>query len=98
MAVCKTTRCRVTTNIGNDGYCHKCVKKQEELANDNVPYPCGKCSKNCDDDSSGLMCELCLSWYHIICVDIARDAYDVLRKMPAYDGFALCAIQKLIKL
>ena len=97
MVVCKTTKCRVQTGINNDGYCVRCVRRQQELADDTVPYPCGTCSKNCDDENCGVLCELCLSWYHIVCVDMARAGYDWLKKMPGTRWFCNMCNSKVDK-
>ena len=59
----------------------------EAIKKDEIPYPCGKCDTNCTELNSCLQCELCLGWYHIICVDVAKEAYDWLVKLPGSRWF-----------
>ena len=84
---CKTATCRRYANLNEDGYCTTCVKKQQALALDVTPYPCGKCTKNCEDANKCLQCELCLEWFHIVCLDIAEEAYIWLKKLPGSRWF-----------
>ena len=96
--VCKTTRCRVTKNLNIDGYCVECVKKQAKLDEDTVPWPCGKCSKNCTDQNSAMECELCFKWYHAVCVDIPLEAYTWMRKVTGARWFCSMCNSKVDKL
>ena len=98
MTVCRTTKCRAKNNLNSDGYCPSCMKKQDEIAKDKTPYPCAKCSKNCNDDDGGLMCELCLEWSHSVCVDISKEGYAWLRKLPGSRWFCAKCDSKIEKL
>ena len=85
--VCQTHKCRVKTALNDDGYCPGCVKKNAALEEDNVPYPCGHCKANCDDEGMGMFCELCLTWFHAICVNIPKEAYQWIRKVKGHKWF-----------
>ena len=85
--VCQTYKCRVKTGLNETGYCPGCVKKQAALADDSTPYPCGTCKKNCTNENMGMFCELCLTWYHAICVDIPKDGYEWLKKVKGSKWF-----------
>ena len=84
---CKTPKCRRYANLNGEGYCGTCYKKQQALNLDTTPYPCGKCAKNCQDTNKCVQCDLCLEWYHIICVDIGEEAYRWLKKLPGSRWF-----------
>ena len=97
-AVCQAGRCRVKTALNSDGYCPGCVKKKAELEKDNVPYPCGKCKTNCTDENMAMFCELCLTWYHAICVGIPKEAYNWLRKVKGSKWFCTNCDSKVDKI
>ena len=40
-------------------------------------YPCGVCSKNVNSIHKEMECEDCLTWYHIKCVNIGDNIYQV---------------------
>ena len=87
MVTCKTTQCRRYTNLDQDGYCPSCVKKQKAVKLDETPYPCGRCESDCKDTNKCMQCELCLAWFHIICVNIEQEAYLWLKKLPGSRWF-----------
>ena len=85
--VCQTYKCRVKTGLNESGYCSACVRKKTALENDATPYPCGRCKKNCGELEMGVFCELCLTWYHAICVDIPKEAYEWIKKVKGNKWF-----------
>ena len=84
---CQTPRCRKYADLNENGFCPQCVKKQEKLSLDVVPYPCKTCSKNCKDENSCMQCDLCLDWHHIVCVDISKEAYQLLQNLSGSRWF-----------
>ena len=40
-------------------------------------YPCGVCSKNANSSQKAMECEDCLTWYHIKCVNMGDNMYQV---------------------
>ena len=93
--VCATTRCRARTKLNDAGYCPTCIRKQEEIDKDKTPYPCAHCSKNISNDDGGLMCEMCLEWNHSVCVDISKEGYLWLKKLPGSRWFCKKCDSKL---
>ena len=97
-SVCQTSRCRTKTNLDKEGYCPTCIKKRDALAKDNIPWPCGKCSKNCDDENSSLECEFCFTWHHAVCVDVPLEGYKWMKKLSGARWFCSQCNSKLDKL
>ena len=84
---CQTNKCRKYVNLNADGFCPTCVEKQNKVSLDTTPYPCGRCRKNCEDTNSCVQCEICIEWFHVICVDISLTAYKELKSVPGFHWF-----------
>jgi len=48
---------------------------------------CGHCNKAVTDRDSGVLCEMCESWYHTSCEGISEEVYKVLGKTEALHWF-----------
>ena len=77
MVTCKTKNCRVRSGIV-DGYCPKCVELRENTEHATVAYKCGKCDKPVDKDQNAMCCDYCSIWFHIACISMPQQAYDLL--------------------
>lgn len=60
--------------------------KEEEKKSDNKDI-CEKCNTKVEASHFGLCCELCEGWFHIKCVNISKECYEALRKVPGSHWF-----------
>ena len=84
MAVCDTINCKNRANLVN-GYCPNCVKNREKPKSTHK-YKCNGCNEVADKDDQCLCCEYCSSWYHIECVNIPTQLYDILQDKTRSEG------------
>ena len=95
---CKSNTCKVRTNLNNDGYCTKCAKQRQLLLTaDNIAYPCGKCEQECVEKSACMQCEFCDKWYHIICIDMSPECYELTQKVPGFMWFCNSCKNKAVE-
>ena len=92
---CKTPRCNRYTRLNPDGYCPACAVNQAKLVEDDTPYPCAKCSKNCSDTNSCVQCELCFEWSHTVCLGISDECYKLLKTLSGSRWFCSGCDNKL---
>ena len=50
-----------------------------------VRYPCGICKRSVATTHKGLLCDLCNSWFHIVCVNVTVDVYESFRRKNDFD-------------
>ena len=76
MVCCKIKHCRKRKGLV-DGYCKDCANKQSDTKDTHV-YKCPSCEKVAEKKECCLMCDLCESWFHITCVNVPKQLYDIL--------------------
>ena len=76
MTQCKTRRCYKKKELV-DGYCANCRANRAKDRAIHV-YTCPGCNIEAKDDEKCMCCDFCEEWFHIGCIDMSEDVYDVI--------------------
>ena len=89
--VCKADGCRNYGGLDPNGICPRCRNAQNKYKKANpkdvASFPCGKCGLDCKEGQRSMGCNLCLKWYHTVCVEMSDDTYDALQKVTMTKWF-----------
>ena len=80
---CQTTGCSKRKDLNDVGKCPRCVEaiiKYQNKASDVPVFPCGTCTRECEEKSRSIMCNYCEKWFHSQCVDLDDESYDFMMK------------------
>ena len=81
MPTCTTSGCRRRKGVVAGGKCAQCLDEHQKTM-------CGDCKEDFQSKKQGMCCERCEVWFHLTCVNISPDLYDLLRKEDGEDdGF-----------
>ena len=50
--------------------------------NQNIPFPCGLCDKNVNQNQKAVLCDQCGKWIHIKCDNISNSDFEILKVEP----------------
>ena len=70
-----------TNSSGSSQSINTTFQSSESKQNDT--NSCGKCTKNVGHSANGLMCETCLTWFHLSCTNVSKPLYDMLSSAVA---------------
>ena len=48
----------------------------------NIPFPCGLCDKNVNQNQKAVFCDQCGKWIHIKCNNISNSDFEILKEEP----------------
>ncbi len=76
----------------------KAASQKKSNVVDEKDGKCGSCSKETlTDDDDAIQCEICDTWYHIICIDTSVDTYNILSQ-DCVNWFCNCCNKRELKL
>ena len=95
MVTCAKRKCRVRTNLDEDGFCptHTTVNIDATVEEAAV-HNCGTCKEAIseEEDSKALQCDSrnCKLWHHLTCTDIPETLYDLIHEHSEAGIYWLC--------